>query len=324
MSANTRRNFLQYSAAAIVSALPVGVRPNLSAGDAAGTGGRSSRAFGDGTPSARKPLRLGLIVNVVPDPEAAITKVKNLDLPSCQIFADHLDQDLAGRLKRALNTSAIEATALVTGGAVGDEVYDFYAGPLTLGIVPPTFRAQRIEHLQQMADFTRQLGIPALQTHVGFIPEDPNQLLYREAVQALREVVGYCRGKGIEFRYETGTESPITMLRTFEDVGLDNQAVNFDTANLILYGKANPLDALDTLGKYVRGMHAKDGLYPTSTRELGQEVPIGQGKVDFPRIIARLKEMNYQGAVTIEREISGPQQLEDVRKEKLYLEKLIG
>ncbi len=265
-----------------------------------------------------------MIVNTLPDPEAAIAKVKSLDLPTCQIFADHLGQDLVGRLKRALETSAIEATALVTGGAVGDEVYDFYAGPLTLGIVPATFRAQRIEHLQQMADFAQQLGIPALQTHVGFIPEDPNQLLYREAVQALREVVSYCRSKGLEFRYETGTESPITMLRAFEDVGLDNQAVNFDTANLILYGKANPLDALDTLGRYVRGMHAKDGLYPTSTRELGREVPIGQGKVDFPRIIARLREMNYQGAVTIEREISGPQQLEDVRKEKQYLEKLIG
>jgi sugar phosphate isomerase/epimerase len=100
--------------------------------------------------------------------------------------------------------------------------------------------------------------------------------------------------------------------------------VNFDVANLILYGKANPADAVDLLGPYVQGMHAKDGLYPTDPKNLGEEVPIGQGKVDFPRIIQRLKELNYRGAVTIEREISGPQQVEDVRAAKRYLEKLIG
>ncbi len=94
--------------------------------------------------------------------------------------------------------------------------------------------------------------------------------------------------------------------------------------NLILYGKANPVDAIELLGPYVQGIHAKDGLWPVNPRKLGEEVPIGKGKVDFPRIIARLKEMNYRGAVTIEREISGPQQVEDVRAAKAYLEKLIG
>ena len=113
------------------------------------------------------------------------------------------------------------------------------------------------------------------------------------------------------------------MLRAIEDVGFDNQGVNLDTANLILYDKANPLDALDILGPYVKNTHAKDGLYPTSTRELGKEVPIPHGKVDFPKIIQRLKELNYQGPITIEREISGPQQIEDVKRERDYLAKLI-
>lgn len=316
MTGNNRRHFLQVSAAAIASGLSVAAHGAFAGANAAGSGGRA--------PQAKKPLRLGLIVDVGNDPDVALAKVKGLDLPTCQLFAEHLDADLVGRLKSALEGSGIEATALVTGGGVGNDVYNFYDGPLTLGLVPVTFRAARIEHLQQLADYARQLGIPALQTHVGFIPEDPNVLLYREVVEALREVVGYCRSKGLEFRYETGTETPTTMLRTFEDVGLDNQAVNFDTANLILYGKANPVDAIETLGRYIKGMHAKDGLWPTGTRELGQEVPIGAGKVDFPRIIQRLKEMNYQGAVTIEREISGPEQMEDVRKEKQYLEKLIG
>ena len=112
-----------------------------------------------------------------------------------------------------------------------------------------------------------------------------------------------------------------------KDVGLEgplsNQGANLDTANLILYDKANPLDALDVIGPYVKNTHAKDGLYPTGTRELGREVAIPHGKVDFPKIIAKLKELNYQGPITIEREISGPKQLEDVKRERDYLLKLI-
>lgn len=141
---------------------------------------------------------------------------------------------------------------------------------------------------------------------------------------AIREVAGYCKRNGQNFRYETGQETPITLVRAMGDVGLDNQGVNFDLANLILYGKANPVDAIEIIGPYVQGIHAKDGMWPTNPKQLGDEVPIGKGKVDFPRIIERLKQMNYRGAVTIEREISGPQQLEDVRAEKTYLEKLIG
>jgi sugar phosphate isomerase/epimerase len=107
-------------------------------------------------------------------------------------------------------------------------------------------------------------------------------------------------------------------------VGLDNLGVNFDCANLILYGKANPVDALDLLGPYVLGVHAKDGLYPTDPNRLGEEVPIGKGRVDFPRFIQRLKDAGYRGPITIEREISGPAQADDIRASKTYLEKLIG
>jgi sugar phosphate isomerase/epimerase len=84
------------------------------------------------------------------------------------------------------------------------------------------------------------------------------------------------------------------------------------------------VDAIEVLSPYIQGIHAKDGLWPANPKELGQEVPIGKGKVDFPRIIARLKELQYQGAITIEREISGARQMEDVRAAKVFLEKLLG
>ncbi len=275
------------------------------------------------TNEGKKPLRLGLIIGIGKDPDAAMGKVHDLGLPTCQVFADELQPELVGRLRQALDKYRIEATSLVVGGP-GKEVWDFYQGPLTIGLVPRETRDARVAHIKKASDFAKQCGIPAVQTHCGFIPENPNDPVYKETVTAIREVAGYCKCNSQNFRYETGQETPITLVRAILDVGLDNQGVNFDLANLILYGKANPVDAIELLGPYVQGIHAKDGLWPTNPKELGKEVPIGEGKVDFPRIIARLKELNYRGAVTIEREISGPKQVEDVRAAKAYLEKLIG
>jgi len=90
-----------------------------------------------------------------------------------------------------------------------------------------------------------------------------------------------CGPAGQNFRCETGQETPVTLVRAIRDAGLDNVGVNFDAANLILYGKANPVDAVDILAPYIQGVHAKDGLYPTGPERLCAEVPIGQGKVDF-------------------------------------------
>ena len=272
---------------------------------------------------SKKPLRLGLIIGIGNEPEAAIAKVHDLGLPTCQVYVEGFDPGLHTRLLQALDRLQIEATSVVVGGP-GREVWDFYEGPLTIGVVPRETRAARIARMKQGSDFAKACGIPAVQSHAGFIPENPNEPVYQETVAAMREVVEYCRRNGQQFRYETGQETPITLVRAMQDVGLDNQGVNFDLANLILYGKANPVDAIEILAPHVQGIHAKDGLWPTNPRALGKEVPIGRGKVDFPRIIARLKQLNYQGAVTIEREVSGPQQIEDVRAAIVYLAGLIG
>jgi sugar phosphate isomerase/epimerase len=326
MSKRNRRTFLQTSTAALAAgfspfgaALSSGVtgddlEPGLGAAQVAPTVPANE---------GKKPLRLGLILGIGKDPDAAMARVHELGLPTCQVFVDEIEPELAGRLRQALDKYQIEATSVVVGGP-GKEVWDFYTGPLTIGLVPRETRGARIAHIKKASDFAKQCGIAAVQTHCGFIPENPNDTVYKETVTTMREVAGYCKRNGQNFRYETGQETPITLVRAIQDVELDNQGVNFDLANLILYGKANPVDAIELLGPYVQGIHAKDGLWPTNPRELGQEVPIGKGKVDFPRIIRRLKELDYRGAVTIEREISGAQQMEDVRAAKAYLEKVIG
>src|SRR5437773_8468578 len=326
MIKRNRRTFLQTSTAALAAGLsPIGA--TLAEGFTA-DGLASNLAATQSAPrlpanEGKKPMRLGLILGIGRDPNDAIAKVHDLGLPTCQVFVDEIDSVLAGRLREALNKYQIEATSLVVGGP-GKEVWDFYDGPLTIGLVPRETRERRIAHIKKASDFAKQCGIDAVQTHCGFIPENANDPIYKETIAAMHEVVAYCKRNGQNFRYETGQETPITLVRAIQDVGLDNQGVNFDLANLILYGKANPVDAIELLGPYVQGIHAKAGMFPTNPQELGKEVPIGKGKVDFPLIIERLKQLNYRGAVTIEREISGPKQVEDVRDAKIYLEELVG
>jgi L-ribulose-5-phosphate 3-epimerase len=317
MTKPTRRHFIEVSAAAMAEPF---VPTWLSADARRGFDGTGAAT--DSAPSP-KPLRLGLIIGVKKDPEAAISKVHDLGLPTAQIELDDYSPEMLNNLRKALDRYSVEATSLVVGGP-GPEVYNFYQGPLTCGLVPHQYRAARLDRIKKASEFAQQCGIPAVQTHCGFIPENPNDILYKEVVLAIREAASACKNHGQNFRCETGQETPITLIRAIKDVGLDNIGVNFDLANLILYGKGNPVDAIELFGPYVQGIHAKDGLFPTDPKELGKEVPIGQGKVDFPRIIQRLKELHYQGAVTIEREISGPQQVEDVKAAKAFLEKLIG
>jgi sugar phosphate isomerase/epimerase len=298
-----RRRFLQVSAAA-----GAGLMSSISAAPAIPAG---------------KPFRLGIIIGVSKDPEAALKRVHDFGVPTCQAGTDDFSDRVYSALKGAMEKYGIEVTAINTSGGPPNK-YTFYEGPLTIGVVPPKYRQQRIDNYKRASDFAKRLGVPALHSHFGFIPENPNDPEYEPVVGALREVATHLKGNGQIVLMETGQETPITMLRAITDVGLDNQFVNLDCANLILYGKGNPLDALDVIGHLVRGTHAKDGLFPTNPRELGEEVPIGQGKANFPKLIPRLKELGYPGPLTIEREISGPRQLEDIKKEKVYLEKLVA
>jgi len=272
---------------------------------------------------ASVPFRLGIIIPVAKDPDAALKRVHEFGVPTCQAGTDDFSDRVYNALKAAREKYGIEVTAINTSGGAPNK-YTFYEGPPTIGVVPPKYRQQRIDNYKRASDFAKRLDVPALHSHFGFIPEDPNDPNYKGTVEALREVALHIKGNGQIVLMETGQETPITMLRAITDAGVDNLFVNLDCANLILYGKGNPLDALDVVGHLVRGTHAKDGLFPTNPRELGEEVPIGKGKANFPLLIPRLKALGYTGPLTIEREISGPQQFEDIKMEKDYLEKLVA
>ena len=270
-------------------------------------------------------LKLGVMASLPRGPEEALQEVHELGLPTCQVtcwMPELFTNEMADRLMAASERYGVEVTTIWAGGP-GPAVWNFIQGPTTIGLVPEAYRAERVAALKAGADFAARLGVPTVTTHVGFIPESPSNPLYPGLLDALREVVDHCAERGITFCFETGQETPTTLLRVIEDLGEKHLGVNLDPANLLMYGKANPVDALDIIGRYVRGVHAKDGEYPTNGRELGVEKPLGEGRVHFPLLVRKLKELGYTGALTIEREISGPRQIADIQRAIAMLSELV-
>jgi len=260
-------------------------------------------------------LKIGVMTSLSHDPEAEMRKVHDLGLSSCQLACwdpSRYTGDAADAVLQACRKYGVEVST-VWAGYSGPAVWNFTEGPSTIGLVPPATREMRVHELEQGSDFAKQIGAPSITTHVGFLPESPGDHEYRATVEALKQVVAHCGQNEQLFCFETGQETPITLLRTIQAIGTENLGINLDPANLLLYGKANPVDALDVFGQYVRGVHAKDGEYPTDGDSLGKEKPLGQGRVNFPALVAKLKSLGYAGPLTIEREISGPQQIADIK-----------
>ena len=272
-------------------------------------------------------MEIGVLVNfrLGDDMEEKFANLHKNGFHSCQLacWVPSLWSDENAALIRSLTEKYDITISAFWCGWEGPKVWNFIDGPISLGLVPPEYRAMRVKNLCDGADFAKKLGVTDVVTHMGFIPEDPNDPLFPGFCLAVRTVAKHLKENGQYLLFETGQETPVAMLRCFEKVGTDNLAVNLDTANLILYGKANPVDSLDVFGKFVRNVHAKDGCYPVNGHDLGVETPIGQGKVDFVAFLRKLKALGYDGPITIEREIKGEQQLIDILAAKTYLEDAI-
>ena len=184
-------------------------------------------------------------------------------------------------------------------------VWSFYEGQDTLGLVPLAFRDRRIALIDNATKVAHALEIEDVITHAGYLPENPQDPLYTSFVSMMRYYCEYnFKPRGVYFDFETGQETPVTVRRAIEDIGTGNLGINLDTANLICYGKANPVDAVKVFGQYVRCTHMKDALWPTDGKTLGEEVKIGTGEVNFPEVIRLLNACGYKGHFTIEREIA--------------------
>ena len=295
---------------------------------AAAMASSTASAFAQPSPKrSHPPMALGLLIKPFPAPEARIRLVHELGFTTCFLSLDNWLGKYTPALAKQFNDLLDKYQVIPTTAEVVNPQplkWNFVEGPSTIGVVPRAYRQARMDALKQTSDFAKMLGVGRIQTHCGFIPEDPHDALYPETVAAIKELTLHCAGNGQSFLMETGQETPTTMLRMIKDVNHPALGVGLDTANVILYGKANPVDAVKVLGPHVQAMHAKDGKWPTDPDKLGQEVLIGKGEVNFVEVFKQLKAVGYKGAVSIERETSGPQQIADVKEEKIYLERALA
>ena len=272
----------------------------------------------------KKIPEIGTICPLVPD-ASAIDKVAAFGLGCAQVCSWNpalATPEIARALKRRCSDAAVRITA-IWGGYGGPVEWNFSRGPVTLGLVPPAYRQMRVQQLKQWADFAAEAGAPAVITHCGFLPENMTDPEFESVAVAIKDVAEHCRKLGLGFWFETGQETPVALLRFIEEVGTGNLGINLDPANLLMYGKGNPIDALAVFGKYVRAIHAKDGVPPTDGRELGREVKVGTGFVRYPEFIPALLATGFSGDLTIEREISGEEQERDIRDTVDYLRALL-
>ena len=207
----------------------------------------------------------------------------------------------------------------------GESYADIPTVQRTVGFIPPESRAERERRTLDVSDFAAALDAPGIACHIGFVPEDTSHPDYVAVRDLVRRICDHAARHGQTFALETGQEPAEVLLRFLHDVERPNLGINFDPANMILYGTGDPIEALDILAPHVISVHAKDGDWPSSEGALGTERPLGEGKVGMERFVAKLREIGFRGPLNIERETEDQQErLRDMRRGVELLRRMIG
>lgn len=209
----------------------------------------------------------------------------------------------AAEFNKRLADFGIKITC-VFAGFEGESYADIPTVKRTVGLMPLETRAARTAELKAIADFARELKVHVVGIHLGFVPHDPSDPDYRVMLELTRGVCDHCKRNGQALHLETGQEPVDVLIDFLDDVDRDNLFVNFDPANMILYGAGEPIPALEKLGSRVRSIHCKDATWSDKPGETwGRETPLGEGDVDMGAFVKTLKKIGYDGPLTIEREI---------------------
>ena len=186
----------------------------------------------------------------------------------------------------------------------GENYADMPTVQRTVGFIPRETRDERLKRTKAVSDFAAVLGVPSIACHVGFVPEDQNDPDYISVRDGVRGICDHAARHLQNFALETGQEPAEVLLRFFKDVDRPNLRINFDPANMILYGTGDPIEALKLLAPHVDSVHCKDGDWPPKNvpGALGSEKPLGKGSVGMDRFVKTLREIGFHGQLNIERE----------------------
>jgi L-ribulose-5-phosphate 3-epimerase len=273
-------------------------------------------------------LEIGLVFWAGTDAQKTLQEVKSFGVRAGQlgIGGDLPLEGAAERWKAALRAEQFTAVSSIC-SYIGEDYADIPTVLNTVGLIPKKTRAERIARTKAVSDVSRDLGITRVACHIGFVPEDPHESLYKEVLDVTRDLCDYCAANGQAFTLETGQEPANVLWRFIEDVGRPNLKINFDPANMILYGTGDPIEALGVLAKHVVTVHCKDGDWPDVSKPeaLGVERALGEGSVGMERFIHKLKETGYRGVLSIEREeLDVAKRTADIHKAVALLKRITG
>ncbi len=248
--------------------------------------------------------------------------VQELGIPTIQLHAPHRSTRtpaVAEKFVERLEQMNVELTA-VFGGFDGESYADIPTVSRTIGLVPPETRAERLREMCEISDFARLLGCNVIALHLGFVPHDTSLPLYQDVLQVTRQLCEHASQNDQALHLETGQETGEALLTFIADSKCDNLFVNFDPANMILYGTGDPIETLKQISKYVRSVHCKDATASDQPGVTwGREMPLGEGQVGMERYLQTLKDIGYLGPLTIERELA-----EEPERQKAEIQHAVG
>ena len=234
---------------------------------------------------------------------------QELGIPSVHVHAPHAETRTEQAAEEFLGKCADAGITItvVFGGFEGESYADIATTARTVGLVPEATRAERLQEMKEISDFTVKLGCDTVALHIGFVPEDRTLPSYQDLVAVTRDLLDHVRDNGQRLLLETGQEAADHLLKFLHDIDRDNLFINFDPANMILYGTGDPIEALKKVGHLVRSVHCKDARWAAPEKrgiEWGAEMPLGEGDVGIETFLRTLKDLGYDGPLTIEREIA--------------------
>jgi L-ribulose-5-phosphate 3-epimerase len=173
------------------------------------------------------------------------------------------------------------------------------------GVAPDAMWEQNLKAIGASAETAAKLRLPVVTFHAGFLPHEKSDPDFLKMLQRVRTVAEIFAAEKILLGLETGQETALALAAFLKELNRPNVRVNFDPANMILYGKGNPVEALRILSSWLQQVHIKDALRTKVSGTWGTEVAAGSGEVDWPVFFAALRELNFPGNLVIEREAGG-------------------
>ncbi len=273
-----------------------------------------------------RPMEIGVFIHStgIEDPFESIKTIKEWGFRCTQLGVvppEFYTDENAKKVLAAMAETGVESVGFFV-GFPGESYASMQDVGETVGFAFPEKLSERMDIMRAAIDFAAKCRQPGVLVHMGFLPDDQSSPIYKQMWDAMCTCADECRKHKMFMGLETGQEQADHLAAFLKSLGRDNVYINFDPANLILYGKDNPVEAFKRIGQHVISCHAKDGVWPTEEGQLGSEMPLGEGQVSIPDFVQALKEMYFKGPIVIERE-AGDDRKGDIFKARELLEKAI-